>query len=162
VWFETLMGFREESPEQVRSNLSVSNGMLRSKINGKEYAHGLLETPSLGELRQRVQSLSIPEGKLAVREVIGDVQKLHSDAENANALFQVASQFNLLEMMSPKNTPEQGVGRYEHDHTQGPACAIAAGAGTIYRNYCVEIDGQIGQTEHRQIDCLSDLGERAG
>jgi hypothetical protein len=162
MWFETLMGFREETPEQVRSNISVSNGMLRSKVNGKEYAHGLLETPSLGELRQRVQSLPLPTGKLTVREVIGDVQKLHSDAENTNALFQVASQFNLLEMMSPENTPEQGVGRYEHDHTQGPACAIAAGAGTIYRNYCVEIDEQMGQTKHRQIDCLSDLGSALG
>jgi len=40
-----------------------------------------------------------------------DVQSLHAAASNAGALFQVASQFNLLEMMSPEVTPEQGVGR---------------------------------------------------
>jgi hypothetical protein len=28
-------------------------------------------------------------------------------------------------MVSPKIAPEDGVTRYQHDHTQGPACAIA-------------------------------------
>jgi hypothetical protein len=77
-------------------------------------------------------------------------------------LFQVASQFNLLEMVGPDVTPENGVTRYVHDRTQGPACAIAAGAGTIYRNYLVELDCAIGQRAHRQIDCLADLGEAFG
>jgi hypothetical protein len=38
--------------------------------------------------------------------------------------------------------PEQGVGRYENDFTQGPACAVSAGAGTIYRNYWVPVNGE--------------------
>jgi hypothetical protein len=74
------------------------------------------------------------------------------------ALFQVASQFNLLEMVSPDVTPEQGVTRYQQDHTQGPACAIAAGAATIYRNYFVPVSGGYGQTRDRQLDGLVDLG----
>jgi hypothetical protein len=74
----------------------------------------------------------------------------------------VASQFNLLEMVSPSVTPEQGVGIYEKDHTQGPACAIAAGAGTIYRNYFAPVNGQIGQSKNNQIDCLADLGRAMG
>jgi hypothetical protein len=74
----------------------------------------------------------------------------------------VASQFNLLEMVSPRVTPEHGVGIYENDHTQGPACAIAAGAGTIYRNYFASVNGQIGQSESNQIDCLADLGRGLG
>ena len=45
----------------------------------------------------------------------------------------MASQFNLLEMTGPEITPEDGVTRYAHDRTQGPACAIAAGAATVYR-----------------------------
>ena len=61
-------------------------------------------------------------------------------------------------MTSPTTTPEKGVGIYEYDHTQGPACAIAAGAGTIYRNYFAKVNGQIGQTENLQIDCLADIG----
>jgi hypothetical protein len=36
-------------------------------------------------------------------------------------------------MVSPRVTPEDGVGIYDLDRTQGPACAVAAGAGTIYR-----------------------------
>ncbi len=77
-------------------------------------------------------------------------------------MFQVASQFNLLEMTSPNVIPEDGVGIYERDFSQGPACAIAAGAGTIYRNYFVKVNGQIGQSSQNQIDCLADIGERLG
>lgn len=91
-----------------------------------------------------------------------DVADLHRDRANENALFQVASQFNLLEMASPSVTPEHGVTRYQGDHTQGPACAIAAGAATIYRNYFAEIAGQRGQTRGNQIDCLADLGSALG
>jgi hypothetical protein len=81
---------------------------------------------------------------------------------HAGALFQVASQFNLLEMVSPTVTPEQGVTRYQYDHTQGPACAIAAGAATIYRNYFAFVDGSNGQTAKRQFNGLADLGEALG
>ena len=48
---------------------------------------------------------------------------------------------------------------YEHDRTQGPACAIAAGAATIYRNYFASAGGGEGQTKDRQLDGLADLGE---
>jgi hypothetical protein len=56
--------------------------------------------------------------------------------------------------------PEDGVGRYQHDLTQGPACAIAAGAATIFRNYFVPVGGGIGQTADRQLDALADIGAR--
>jgi hypothetical protein len=59
-------------------------------------------------------------------------------------------------------TPEAGVTRYQSDYTQGPACAMAAGAATIYRNYFVEIGDQRGQTQQRQIDCLADVGAALG
>jgi hypothetical protein len=72
--------------------------------------------------------------------------------------FQVASQFNLLVMTGPNVTPEDGVTRYQYDPTQGPACAIAAGAATIYRNYFADVDGQCGQTRDRQLDALAPLG----
>src|SRR6202790_4074637 len=84
---------------------------------------------------------------------------MHRSPENTGALFQVASQFNLLEMVSPTVTPEQGVARYQNDHTQGPACAIAAGAATIYRNYFAPVGGSYGQAADRQLDGLADLGE---
>ena len=158
MWFDKLTGFHEESPEQVHKNLSIEGTILRSKINGKAYNYGKLETPSLAELRERVHDDQTTSGKLSLHEVVADVQQLHIDKSNAGSLFQVASQFNLLEMVSPDITPEQGVSRYEYDHTQGSACAIAAGAGTIYRNYFVECNGQIGQSANNQIDCLADIG----
>jgi hypothetical protein len=61
-------------------------------------------------------------------------------------------------MVSPNITPEHGVEIYENDHTQGPACAVAAGAGTIYRNYFANVNGQTGQSTNNQIDCLADMG----
>ena len=162
MWFEGLTGFREESYMQVRKYLSVQGDVLRSSINGNAMICGRLETPSLAELRERVRSGKSGAGKLCVREVVADVQDLHVDESLAGSLFQVASQFNLLEMVSPDITPEHGVGIYEHDRTQGPACAIAAGAGTIYRNYFAVVNGQTGQTANNQIDCLADLGEALG
>ena len=50
----------------------------------------------------------------------------------------------------------------EIDRTQGPACAVAAGAGTIYRNYFADVNGQIGQSSTNQIDCLKDVGDALG
>ncbi len=159
MWFEVLTGFREQSPEQVRSNLVVEGKTIRSLINGKTFTFGRFETPSLAELKSRAASLQRTTEKLTIREVVADVQSLHSNPSNAGAFFQVASQFNTLEMISPNITPEQGIDRYEYDHTQGPICAIAAGMGTIYRNYFATVNGQTGQTATNQIDCLADMGK---
>jgi len=162
MWFETLTGFPEESPQQVRENITVDRNVLKSHVNGKVFVCGQLETPTLAELRERVRASKPEGGKISVREVVANVQHLHADVSNAGALFQVASQFNLLEMVSPRITPEEGVGIYEHDRTQGPACAIAAGAGTIYRNYFANVNGQIGQSASNQIDCLANIGAALG
>lgn len=162
MWFEILTGFREESSQQVRKNITVDGNTFTSHVNGKALVCGQLETPTLAELRERVHASGHKCGKISVREVVANVQHLHTDAANAGALFQVASQFNLLEMVSPDITPEHGVGIYERDLTQGPACAIAAGAGTIYRNYFAVVNGQIGQSTNNQIDCLADIGAALG
>ncbi|MEA5410680.1 hypothetical protein VB737_02765 [Synechococcus sp. BA-120 BA3] len=162
MWFEALTGFPEAFPQQVREAITVDGETLTSHANRRVLVCGRLETPSLAELRERVASSGDPVVTLRVREVVANVQNLHAEASNADALFQVASQFNLLEMLSPDVTPEHGVGIYEHDHTQGPACAIAAGAGTIYRNYFADVNGQTGQSARHQIDCLADLGIALG
>jgi hypothetical protein len=161
-WFERLTGCEEHSPEGVRAQLEVDGSLLRSRQKGRSWIFGELETPSLAELRERVSRLSASKSGCAVREVAADVRHLHADKSNANALFQVASQFNLLEMVSPEVTPEHGVGIYEQDLTQGPACAIAAGAGTIYRNYFAPVNGRPGQSADNQIDCLAGIGVLMG
>ncbi len=161
MWFERLMGFVEQSPDQVRANIKHDGETLVSAVNGRRVTCGRLETPSLAELRRSTVGPT-QGGARTATEVVGDVTALHEDPGNAGALFQAASQFNLLEMTGPDVTPEQGVGIYEYDRTQGPACAIACGGGTILRNYFVEVDGQLGQTATRQIDCLADLGAALG
>lgn len=158
-WFEQLTGFAEQSPDQVRANLIVEGESLRSVVNQQSWAIGRLTQPSLAQLRALPSSRS---GTLQVSEVVADVQQLHTQPDNAGALFQVASQFNLLEMVSPRVSPEHGVGGYQMDRTQGPACAIAAGAATIYRNYFVDVGGQIGQSKQRQLNCLVDLANALG
>ena len=155
-WFRELTGF-EENAASVRTMLEVDGAAMRSLANGRVMQAGRLATPTLGELRAHGET-SLPTGQLSVREVVADVAALHRDPANANAIFQVASQFNLLEMVSPNVTPEAGVTGYEHDKTQGPACAIACGAGTIWRNWFAEIDGEVGQTADRQLDMLADVG----
>ena len=156
-WFEQITGFPEGEYAVTRDRLRVENGRLISEEAGVSHAVGDLEFLTLNELRERAQNIRVP-GKLNLNLLEGDVRRLHCDSENAGAVFQVASQFNLLEMVGPNVTPEHGVSRYEFDLTQGPACAIAAGAGTIWRNYLVPVGDQIGQTAQTQLDGLSDLG----
>ena len=159
-WFNRLTGFREGPYLEAQAQLEVQGTTLRSKVNGRGYGIGSFEMPSLGELRQRVTEGAGAAGRLRVSIVTGDVRQMHQRPECAGALFQVASQFNALEMVGPSVTPEDGVTRYEHDRTQGPACAMAAGAATIYRNYFAHVGDQIGQTASRQLNGLQEVGER--
>jgi hypothetical protein len=161
-WFEKLTGFREESPDQVRTNMSLDGSTISSNVNGRAMEAGRLEIPSLAELRGRIGGASKQGTKLIVGETVGDVRQLHLLRQSEGAIFQVASQFNLLEMVSPAVTPEAGVSGYGFDQTQGPACAIAAGAGTIFRNYFAAVNGQTGQSANNQIDCLQSVGELLG
>lgn len=162
MWFEQLTGFTEESPENVRSKMELKGNELISLVNARRFVCGELDIPNLSELKDLNQNLETYDGQIQVSEVVANVQELHKQPENANALFQAASQFNLLEMISPSVTPEKGIAQYEYDRTQGPACAISCGAGTIYRNYFAEVNGKMGQTENNQIDCLELIGETLG
>ena len=161
MWLKKLIGF-QESKEAIYKNITLKDGKLKSLVNSKEYHYGTLETPTLKELRIRVKNSDAKKGKLKLQAISDDVKNLHLNEDNANALFQVASQFNLLEMVGANVTPEMGIEIYEDDHTQGPICAICAGAGTIYRNYFVELKGQVGQSASKQIDCLADMGKALG
>lgn len=160
TWFQDLTGITHETRHNIEKALKIEGTALVSAANSRRFEIGTLGLPSLAELR--AQDLAANRGHMTVEEVVADVQDLHLETENAGALFQVASQFNLLEMVDPNISPEDGVGRYENDHTQGPACAIACGAGTIFRNYFVPIQGKHGQTRDRQVDCLSDFGRAIG
>lgn len=157
-WFERLTGFTECGYEDTRAKLRIDGRHLVSTANGGRYGIGELEIVSLGALRERVAWCRPVLEPNRMTEIRGDARALHESPGCAGALFQVASQFNLLEMTGPQISPEHGVTRYAQDPTQGPACAIAAGAATVYRNYFVPVGGGLGQTRERQIDTLADLG----
>lgn len=157
-WFSRLTGFNEGTYASTQAQLEVQGSTLCSKVNGRSFGIGQFEMASLAELRTRVAQGAGASGSTRVSLVTGDVRQMHQLPAYAGALFQVASQFNALEMVGPSVTPEHGVTRYEHDHTQGPACAIAAGAATIYRNYFVPVSSQLGQTSASQLDGLADVG----
>ena len=164
-WFEQITGFKEVGYQQTQQRLAVRGEYLHSTATNRQWGIGRLETPQLGELRVQAMAGSPTKGTLNVQAIAADAKALHAATASQGALFQVASQFNLLEMMHPSVTPEDGVTRYEHDPTQGPACAIAAGAATIYRNYLVQVDGPAGpagQTAERQINTLADLSTALG
>lgn len=165
-WFETLTGFKEVDYDSTRQRLRVDGERLYSSVNSKHWSIGRLETPLLADLRARACAAASPmSGALNVTAMASDAQQLHGRSSSCGALFQVASQFNLLEMTHYTITPEMGVTRYEHDPTQGPACAIAAGAATLYRNYFAPVGqtgSQQGQTEHQQINTLADLSAALG
>lgn len=157
-WFNRLTGFNEGPYRATRDQLEVDGHTLHSKVNGRRFRIGQFEMTSLADLRSRVTHGVGASGPTRVSIVTGDVRKMHQLPEYAGALFQVASQFNALEMVGPSVTPEDGVTRYEHDRTQGPACAIAAGAATIYRNYFAPVGDQIGQSAAYQLDGLAGIG----
>ncbi len=93
-WFEAITGFREQTFEATQARLSVVDGRLHSASSDRACAVGQLETPTLAELRLRTSSMIVGQGLSQVSCLQGDARRLHGDAANANALFQVASQFN--------------------------------------------------------------------
>ncbi|NNE95399.1 MAG: hypothetical protein HKN24_05170 [Acidimicrobiales bacterium] len=161
-WFEKLVGFRESAVSNVADHFLVDNEYITSTPNGRRIRYGRFETLTLAQLRTRVDGLYLLGGRPKVREVVADVKSLHADAENANTVFQVASQFNTLEMVGPGVTPDSGITQYEHDHTQGPACAMSCGGGLIYRNYLVPLGRNVGQTAFRQLNLLATVSAAMG
>jgi hypothetical protein len=172
TWFSQLFGFEEENYNFTQLNFNlisqvISSGknllVLKSKINKREFPIGNFNTPSLEELRSEVLINYLPTCKSIVEHiVVDDILQLHGLSENAGAMFQVASQFNCLEFISPEVKPEDGIVMYQWDNTQGPACSIACASATIYRNYLVTIFDKYnkiryGQTNDRQINNLEDV-----
>lgn len=144
-WFKALFGFSEQSFETTKSKFIIENKdgttILRSKCSDREYKVGKFHTPTLSELRndvnqsEAVLSMKSERPALSIDFVYGDVSEIHADVEYRYATFQAASQFNCLEFAGPNLTPEDGISGYVDDKTQGPACSIACGPGTAYRNY---------------------------
>ena len=163
-WFEKMFGFKETGYSLVKQNLIMEGTMLKSKINNRAFDVGRFSTPSLSELREQVENTRYsakrdgPPALKITHYVVSDIYKEHMNPLNEGAMFQVASQFNCLEFVSPQVVPERGVTGYISDPTQGPACSLACSAATVYRNYFVPTPaGNEGQTRDDQINNLEGL-----
>ncbi len=110
-WFESLFGFHEKPYAETKSSFRHDGRTLTSRANGRSWAVGELEMAPLADLRRRVREARVGGGRPRLRIVEGDVRKLHAMPEYAGALFQVASQFNALEMVGPH--PQKDVRRGE-------------------------------------------------
>ena len=168
-----LLGFTDNGMNytEAKAKLVYENGTVRSLENGLSYGVGEFEYLSLNELRHRVAHISSEQvgldsmEKSTVRHnkpIRENVQDYITNPDYNHALFQVASQFNLLEMASPSTTPEDGVGIYWYDSTQGPKCAQSTIGATLFRNYFLEHEGHEGQSKNRQLNGLQTILEQVG
>ena len=168
-----LLGFTDNGMDytEAKARLVYKDGMIRSLENGLSYGVGEFEYLSLNELRHRVAHISSEQvgldsmEKSTVRHnrpIRENVQDYITNPDYNHALFQVASQFNLLEMASPSTTPEDGVGIYWYDPTQGPKCAQSTIGATLFRNYFIEHEGHDGQSKNRQLNGLQTILEQIG
>lgn len=173
LWFRMLFGFKEDADAvAVEFEWQESAGILTSRKTGESFRTGWFSTPSLGELRRiAAEEGLISEDSTAARHnfrgrerltlehmATGDAFELHCDPQFAGAMVMCASQFNCLEFPNPDCTPEDGITAYAFDPTQGPACALAAPAATVVRNYFIRLpDGRAGQSADNQLNNLADV-----
>lgn len=171
-WFDDEFGTAEEGDVAAKftvSTLSLDHSLptsappllLTCVPSQRSFYIGPFETPTVQDLRSRFsQGASTANlGKLSFSNIAGDAVDLHANAPK-NAVFMAASQFNCLEMISPGATPKDGITRYIYDPTQGPACAMACPAGTLYRNYLCQ--GAIGQVAGGQINTAWNIEQLVG
>ncbi len=163
-WFRDLTGLDDDRAGAVQTGVAEAGGaVLVARATGRRMQAGSLHLPSLAALRAATPGFGLRgQRPLPIDDLRGDAIALHCDPAHAGAVFQVASQFSLLEMPGPGVSPDAGVARYWRDRTQGPARAMACGAGLLWRAYFVPLDEQRGQTAGGQIDALADLGRALG
>jgi len=139
---------------------SFADGVATLKAAGRSYAAGTFTTPTLGELRGRLQSRPHGAGRLTLSALTGthrlsDIGTLQGTAGEGE-LFQVASQFDCLEAPDACVVP---VRDYLHDCTQGPRASVSAFPGTFLRHYQAPADdgSRFVQTEARCLNLLKDV-----
>ncbi|SAU09549.1 Uncharacterised protein [Klebsiella pneumoniae] len=140
-WFSDIYGFEESTYARTQAKFCIDGPLLHTRGQSSRTFHaGILTMPSLAELRKAVCSLEVSGGeRIKLSSLVADAYELHRWPEANRAIIQVASQFNLLEMPNEHTTPEKGITNYQYDYTQGPSCAMACAAATVFRNYLVPV-----------------------
>jgi hypothetical protein len=140
---EQIIKFHTDSPViqklEVNSSDPDNISIIDKGGKSKKYNVGKVKFVSTGSLLQSIAKVDTPltsnDDGLKYYKIQGNAGHLHYDPQLKGSLFQAASQFNALEMVSQYVIPEQGITMYKDDRTQGPACALACPYATLYRNY---------------------------
>jgi hypothetical protein len=158
---EDLLGVPEQDfrrqPDLVRKAWHAPS-TLQNLSTQRTFECGQLSLPSLGSLRKTQASIEGDRhGFLTILQATNDIGKLdvgylQSQRENHGALFQVASNFNGLELMnrSDKRAMTE-IGNYIFDRTQGPYASISAAPGLVLRHYYPFFSNQNSPNEWRQV-----------
>lgn len=151
-WFQRHFGFTETAEEvykHIRLETHPDRIDLISDANNRRISAGLfnLRTPSsYAQLPMRGGGhFHIIQGRGG--EELNDINLLQNHPDFDGATFQVASNFNCLEVPSHSRSAADGISGYAIDYTQGPACVTPTPGGVMYRNYFVPVGGCVGQIE---------------
>ncbi len=139
---------------------------LHNLATRQKWSAGFFREFSLGELDPLLEAIHERPGNGKFSLVMGhqtsqltpaqraqvSIQDLQADPHNADAVFQVASNFNALEGTSPLVQPS--LSEYVDDLTQGPAASIAAAPGLILRRYVLSM--------REEINFLSNVTDQYG
>lgn len=146
----------------------TADGSFVNSITGELTSFGDFSTPSVQEMRDAVDAAATGVTDTIDKTTIDfevrygvDISVLTSQLKTTDrALVQVASNFNCLEVPSLHMPPNWGglVEKIHKDETQGPAACCGPLSGCLYRAHFYRFsDGELGQTETRQIELLSDF-----
>ena len=156
--------------EEPKKSPNMNEILTSSKNNHDDKIEEELEEHKGPSLIDNEQKISSPE-KSSNNELVesigltfknlpnSDVDSLVRDINNNEAVFQLASQFNCLEMVGPSVRPEAGITIYYLDKTQGPICSLCCPSSLFYRNYLYN-NGEnkyYGQRDNNQINLLSNV-----
>ena len=155
TFFEHVMGIQEDvfqtnntyKKEAISWNEHENSFFLKNKSTGKLFRAGKFTVLSIGKLRELTSGVSSPTpGSFNVVEALSPLGKSYykyvdiganqANIHNRDAVFQVASNFNTLELTSSGDSMSNIVG-YVYDPTQGPFASISAAPGLILRHYCM-------------------------
>ena len=180
TWFNNVFGFDENAANfatthkdsfHVKKNPKpAENEHILMTVKTKEIDVGVFRYRSVEELLK--DATDNPSARsvfgfdsttnLKYLTMTSPAHTVHMNPSYSGSIFQVASQFNALEMAGPELTPQNGITNYVNDHTQGPVCAMVCPFGTLYRNYFCMPDVTGKQPEDKSVNGNPQTGTAAG
>jgi hypothetical protein len=170
-WFSEVFGFKEIpfAPNKSSFNVKTStNNHILMTVKTEEIDIGVFRYMSVEDLLKTATSnpsamsvFGFDPKNLKYYTMTSPAHVVHMTPGYSGSIFQVASQFNALEMPSQTTTPQAGITNYLNDKTQGPVCAMVCPLGTLYRNYfCMPGDGK--QPEDKSVNDNPQTGTAVG